>query len=96
MDIWEREMRGNVNVLGALYFKVSNEEMKKRILGRNEGRADDNEETINKRLATFEKETKPIVQEFESKKILIKIDGMKSVDDITKDVSEQFNKRELN
>ncbi len=96
MDIWEREMRGNVNVLGALYFEVSNEEMKKRILGRNEGRADDNEETINKRLATFEKETKPIVQEFESKKILIKIDGMKSVDDITKDVSEQFNQRGLN
>ena len=96
MQIWEKEMKGKVNVKAALYFEVSNEEMKKRILGRNEGRADDNEETINKRLATFERETKPIVEEFESKNILIKIDGMKSVDDITKDVSEQFNQRGLN
>ena len=74
---------------------VSNEEMKKRILGRNEGRADDNEETINKRLATFERETKPIVEEFEKRKILIRIDGMRSVDEISEDVSKQFTERGL-
>ena len=45
VEIWEREMKGLVNEVGALYFDVSNEEMKQRILGRNEGRADDNEET---------------------------------------------------
>ena len=50
MDIWEREMNGQVNVLGVLYFDVTNEEMEKRILGRNEGRADDNVETIKKDL----------------------------------------------
>ena len=95
MDIWEREMRGLANVKAALYFEVSNEEMKKRILGRNEGRADDNEETITKRLATFERETKPIVSIFEQRKILIKIDGMKSVDEISEEVSKQFNDRGL-
>ena len=95
MEIWEKEMKGQVNEAGALYFEVSNEEMKKRILGRNEGRADDNEETIAKRLATFERETKPILSEFENRKILIKIDGMKSVDEITKEVSKQFKERGL-
>ena len=95
MDIWEKEMNGQVNEAGALYFDVSNEEMKKRILGRNEGRADDNEETITKRLATFERETKPIVEEFEKRKILIRIDGMRNVDEISKDVSKQFNERGL-
>ena len=95
MDIWEREMRGQVNVVGALYFEVSNEEMKKRLLGRNEGRADDNEETIAKRLATFERETKPIVSIFEQRKLLIKIDGMKTVDEISEEVSKQFNERGL-
>ena len=69
--------------------------MKKRILGRNEGRADDNEETINKRLSTFERETKPIVEEFEKRKILIRIDGMRSVDEISEDVSKQFTERGL-
>ena len=95
MDIWEKEMKGEANVIGALYFEVSNEEMKKRILGRNEGRADDNEETITKRLATFERETKPIVSIFEQRKILIKIDGMKSVDEISDEVTKQFNERGL-
>ena len=96
MDIWEREMRGLANIKGALYFEVSNEEMKKRILGRNEGRADDNEETITKRLATFERETKPIVSIFEQRKILIRIDGMKTVDEISEEVSKQFKDRGLN
>ena len=95
MEIWEKEMKGQVNERGALYFEVSNEEMKKRILGRNEGRADDNEETIEKRLATFEKETKPILEEYENKKILIRIDGMKSVDEISEEVSKQFKERGL-
>ena len=95
MDIWEKEMKGEANVIGALYFEVSNEEMKKRILGRNEGRADDNEETITKRLATFEKETKPIVSIFEQRNILIRIDGMKSVDEISEEVSKQFKERGL-
>ena len=88
-------MKGQVNEVGALYFDVSNEEMKKRILGRNEGRADDNEETISRRLATFERETKPILAEFEKRKILIKINGMKSVDEISEDVSKQFKERGL-
>ena len=95
MEIWEKEMKGQVNERGALYFEVSNEEMKKRILGRNEGRADDNEETIAKRLASFEKETKPILEEYENKKILIRIDGMKSVDEISEEVSKQFKERGL-
>ena len=95
MDIWEKEMKGLANIKAALYFEVSNEEMKKRILGRNEGRADDNEETITKRLATFERETKPIVSIFEQRNILIRIDGMKSVDEISDEVTKQFNERGL-
>ena len=76
-------------------MEIWEKEMKKRILGRNEGRADDNEETIAKRLATFERETKPILAEFENRKILIRIDGMKTVDEISEDVNKQFNERGL-
>ena len=71
IDEWEKQMKGSVEVKGALYIEVSNEEMTKRLLGRNEGRADDNEETIKKRLTTFEKETKPIVSYFERQGNLI-------------------------
>ena len=88
-------MEDLVNVKAALYIEVSNEEMKKRLLGRNEGRADDNEETIAKRLDTFDKETKPIVSFFEKRKILIKIDGMKTKDEITKEINQKFKEKKL-
>ena len=95
IDVWEKEMKGIVNVKGALYIEVSNEEMTKRLLGRNEGRADDNEETIKKRLNTFEKDTKPIVKFFEKKGNLIKIDGMKTVDEISKEIADKFKEKGL-
>ena len=95
IDVWEKEMKDDANVRAALYIEVSNEEMKKRILGRNEGRADDNEATIAKRLNTFDKETKPIVSYFEKKGILIKIDGMKTVDQISEDISAKFKEKGL-
>ena len=95
IDVWEKEMKDLVDVKGALYIEVSNEEMTKRLLGRNEGRADDNEETIKKRLDTFEKETKPIVEYFERQKNLIKIDGMKTVDEISEDIANKFKEKGL-
>ena len=95
VDVWEKEMKDLVEVKGALYIEVSNEEMKKRLLGRNEGRADDNEETIAKRLTTFEQETKPIVNYFEKQGNLIKIDGMKTVDEISKEIGDKFKEKGL-
>ena len=95
IDVWEKEMKDLVEVKGALYIEVSNEEMKKRLLGRNEGRADDNEETITKRLETFDKETEPIVDYFEKQGNLIKIDGMKTVDEISKEIAEKFKEKGL-
>ena len=67
IDVWEKEMKDCVEVKGALFFDCSAEEMKRRLLGRNEGRADDNEKTIIKRIDTFEKETRPLAKYFEKK-----------------------------
>ena len=96
IDEWEKQMKGLVDVKGALYIEVSNEEMTKRLLGRNEGRADDNEETIKKRLTTFEKETKPIVNYFERQGNLIKINGERTVDEISQDIADKFKEKGLN
>jgi len=96
IDEWEKQMKGLVDVKGALYIEVSNEEMTKRLLGRNEGRADDNEETIKKRLTTFEKETKPIVSYFERQGNLIKINGERTVDEISQDIADKFKEKGLN
>ncbi|XP_069674128.1 adenylate kinase isoenzyme 1 isoform X2 [Periplaneta americana] len=52
-----------------LNFDVSPETMTKRLLHRAQtsGRVDDNEETIKKRLNTFSKHSKPVIEHFSSK-----------------------------
>ncbi|XP_012945392.1 adenylate kinase 8 [Aplysia californica] len=49
-----------------LYFEVSDDAMTKRLLGRAEtsGRADDNAETIKKRLVTFHDVTTPVISHY--------------------------------
>ena len=51
---------------GVLYFEVSDETMKARLLKRGEtsGRVDDNEETIAKRLKTFHNLTQPVIDHY--------------------------------
>jgi len=52
-----------------LYFQVSDETMTTRLMGRGltSGRADDNIETIRKRLDTFHKHSLPVVDHYASK-----------------------------
>jgi len=58
-----------------LYFECSPETMRKRLLARAEtsGRVDDNEETIMKRLETFENQTKPVIEYYESQNKVKKV-----------------------
>ena len=95
IDIWEKEMKDKVVVKGVLYIEISNEEMIKRLLGREQGIFDDFEEIVKKRIETFEKETKPIVEYFEKQGKLIKIDGMKTEDEISKEIEEKFKEKGL-
>lgn len=52
--------------------------MKRRLLARGEssGRVDDNEETIGKRLETFENQTKPVIEYYESKNKVKKVSSI--------------------
>ena len=90
IDVWEKEMKDYVDVKGALYIEVSNEEMTKRLLGRNEGRADDNEKTILKRIDVFEKETRPLTPMFEKQGILVRIDCNRTKEEIFEDIKKKL------
>ena len=50
-------------------------------------RADDNVETLKKRLAVYHEQTAPVLPYYENKGLLRTVDGMKSIDE----VSEQIN-----
>jgi adenylate kinase len=69
-----------------LYFEVSDEIMTQRLLGRalTSGRADDNEETIKKRLVTFHDQTKPVIDAYPTK--VKKIDCSGQIDGIFAEV----------
>ena len=51
-------------------------------------RADDNEESVNTRLATYESSTKPLLEFYRVSNRLQKVDGTKSVEDIYKEIDE--------
>jgi len=66
-------------------LEVPEEELVRRLLKRakEEGRADDNEETIRRRLLVYQKETEPLVDYYAKKGVLFTIQGTGPVEDIT-------------
>ena len=54
--------------------------------GKTSGRSDDNEETIAKRLTTFNEQTKPVVEFYEKAGKVMRIDANREIQAIAKDV----------
>lgn len=72
----------------ALFFEVSEEVLRARILERakTSGRTDDNEESLIKRFVTFKTESMPVVTKLEEMGKLRKIDGSRDIDSVYADV----------
>ncbi|XP_020147380.1 UMP-CMP kinase 4 isoform X1 [Aegilops tauschii subsp. strangulata] len=73
-----------------LFFDCSEEELVRRLLGRNQGRADDNIETIRKRFRVFEESSLPVVQYYDSKGKVKKINAAKPIPEVFEDVKTIF------
>jgi len=67
-------------------LKVVDEVLRQRILERGEGRADDTEETIARRLEVYRRETTPVLEHFRS--TLLEVDGVGSVEEINRRIVE--------
>ena len=65
-----------------IFLKVDRDELINRILNRGEGRSDDTEEGVVKRLRIYEKETRPVMAYYEKKGQVVEVDGTGSIDDI--------------
>ncbi len=57
-----------------------------------ERRKDDNAETLRKRLEVFHGQTEPILPFYEKQNLLIKIDGMRSIDEVAEDIQQSLLK----
>jgi len=60
---------------------VADDELRRRILARGEGRADDNEAAVAKRLEVYRRDTEPVLAHYAS--AVKRIDGIGSMDEIT-------------
>lgn len=73
-----------------LFFDCSEEEMERRLLSRNQGREDDNIETIRKRFKVFLESSLPVVEYYNSKEKVRKIDAGKPVEEVFEAVKVIF------
>ncbi len=74
---------------------ADSDEVTKRLLKRAEieGRADDNEDVIRKRLAVYAESTAPVTAYYESQGLLIRVDGLGEVDTVTKRLVDALRTR---
>ncbi|KAJ4830320.1 bifunctional uridylate/adenylate kinase [Turnera subulata] len=73
-----------------LFFDCPEEELTRRMLNRNQGRIDDNIETIPKRLKVYFESTLPVIHHYSSKGKVRKIDAGRSIDEVFEDVKRVF------
>jgi len=92
VNAWGTMMEADTNTVGMLCLRLSPETCKERLLGRNEGRADDNEETILKRLNVFETETVPVIEDMKAKGNVMEVDASKSKEEVFEECCAHLDK----
>ena len=72
----------------ALYLRVEEEELVRRLLARaeTEGRSDDTEPVIRRRLKVYEEATAPVVEWYRMRGLLVSVDGAREPDEVTREV----------
>lgn len=72
---------------------VDQDEIVHRLLQRAqvEGRADDTEEVIRRRQELYAEQTEPLIEVYRERELLIEIDGMGEVDEVTKRIFEALD-----
>ncbi|KAG0175032.1 bifunctional uridylate/adenylate kinase [Apophysomyces sp. BC1034] len=73
-----------------LYFECGQETLLERLLKRGEssGRIDDNIESIKKRFETFRETSYPVIEEFEKRDKVRKVNAERSIDDVYEEVKK--------
>ena len=68
-----------------LLLVVETEEVVGRLVerGKAHGRSDDTEETIRRRLEVYAEQTAPLIDVYEKRDLVRRVDGMASIDDVT-------------
>jgi adenylate kinase len=66
-----------------------------RVRATEQGRTDDNEDVMRNRLELYARETAPLIQVYGGRQILVSVDGIGSIDDVTGRIVEALGLRGL-
>jgi adenylate kinase len=79
------ERRGR-ELTAVVQIDVADDEVTERILGRGQGREDDDPDTVRERLRVYHGETEPLVRYYDERGLLRRVDGARGVDDVHDDI----------
>jgi adenylate kinase len=93
LDVWLEATGTPLDA--ALFFEIDEEELFRRLAGRSAAlhRSDDTEQTIRHRLEVFANKTRPLVDYFEQRGLLQRVDSIGEVDEVTKRILEGLERR---
>jgi len=76
-----------------LVLTVDSEELVQRLLERakTEGRADDTEEVVRRRQEVYSEQTEPLIGVYRERGILVEVDGMGEIDEVTKRIFDALD-----
>ena len=95
VDAWNKIVNDITEIKGYLLLECSKETMLKRSAGRNEGRADDKPEVMEKRIDGFLKSTVPCVKSFEATGKVYKVNAEQSKEAVFAEVQKVFKEKNL-
>ena len=77
-----------------IVLDVDNDAIVERLVqrGKEQGRADDTEETIRRRIEVYGEQTSPLIDVYERRGLVRRVDGMASIDDVTAAIMEALGK----
>ncbi|XP_045502039.1 UMP-CMP kinase [Colias croceus] len=94
LDGWERVMSDKTKLLFVLFFECSRDLCTERCLGRGaagSGRSDDNLESLKKRFNTYLNDTMPIINHYDEKGLVRRVNAETSPQEVFEDVKKCFN-----
>lgn len=93
LDGWNREMSDKVDLLFVLFFDCSSDICVERCLRRGaegSGRSDDNMESLKKRIDTFVNDSMKIIEYYNEKNLVRRVEAGKAAEDVFEEVKQIF------
>jgi len=90
LDGWQRAMASKTTVRFVLFLEAPVDVCTARCLSRNKGRSDDNEESMRKRIVTYNEQTMPVIQHYVSLGLVKEVDSSKSTDEVFENIKAIF------